>query len=256
MMHQLITLNLFSSIPRVTIITNNIYSGPAYSINNAMHLIQGHYVHFIFGTDTIEPTSSVQLIQACEAMGTELAFGLNGTITHDNLKIPSLRETGDIVLLDKPIGSILENKITNIDTIGNSGTLVTTSLLEKISGADQSVFLHNTSLGLRFGKYSKFAAIKSTIYYTSYNTSPTYTQKFTSLQFLSSIANFIADHPELADNYKPEIYKALWSRLWSLDKYKVRTLPKYLLSRYINQNLDCKTLLEVYKQYIHELEIS
>ena len=40
---------LFARLPRVTILSNDTYSGPAFSINHAINLIQGEYVHFVFG---------------------------------------------------------------------------------------------------------------------------------------------------------------------------------------------------------------
>jgi hypothetical protein len=42
---------------------------------------------------------------------------------------------------------------------------------------------------------------------------------------------------------------------WTLGKkYKVQTMPKYFLSRYMQQNMDLDTLIDLYKGYISSLE--
>ncbi|MEY3196943.1 MAG: hypothetical protein RLZZ59_311 [Pseudomonadota bacterium] len=246
---------LFSKLPRVTILANSIYSGPAFSINDVIHLIQGRYVHFVIGGDILSPNSTSELIKACEVMGTSLAFGLKGKLDDYGIKNPSEYETSDISIIDRPIANILEGKIPGINDVGNSGTLVEYDLLDKISGIDSMVFLHNTSLALRCAKHSKFASVKRTLYYTSQNHISEYNKKFQTTDYLSAVARFMEGNPEIAECYKPEIYKSLWSKIWSLDKYKVRTLPRYLLSRYINRNLDCSTLIDTYRSYIAELEV-
>ena len=63
----------------------------------------------------------------------------------------------------------------------------------------------------------------------------------------------IEAHPEIAECYKPEIYKALWSILWSLDKYNIRTLPRYILSRYLKKSLELADLVQLYRNYIDKL---
>ena len=53
---------LFAGLPRVTIISNATYSGPAFSIHNVMNLIQGEYIHFVFGGHILDPLSTTRLI--------------------------------------------------------------------------------------------------------------------------------------------------------------------------------------------------
>lgn len=245
--------NLFSSFPRTTIISNEQYSGPALSINSTMRLIQGEYIHFVFGGETLDPTSTQRLLNGCAALGTELAFGLKGKIDSAGSKHKSIHETGDIILVETPIKAVLEDKIADIDTIGYSGTLMSSRLLQKIAGTDISLFLHNMSLTLRAGKYSKFAAIKETLYYELEDKKPGYDKRFENLENLYATSNFIEAHPEIAEHYIPEIYRALWALLWKLDKYNIKTIPKYLLSRYLSRNLELSELIQLYRNYIDKL---
>ena len=244
---------LFSSLPRVTIISNATYSGPAFSINNVMQLIQGEYVHFVFGGHVLDPLSTTKLMDGCIALGTELAFGLCGSIDALGNKYKNNSSTGDTVLIEVPIKAVLDNKIADIRTIGYSGTLIAARLLQKIAGTDISIFLHNMSLALRAGKYSKFAAVKETLYYASEESEKLYDKKFEEYDNLCAISNFIEAHPEIAECYKPEIYKALWSILWRVDKYNIRTLPRYVLSRYLSKNLALGDLVKLYREYVDKL---
>ena len=243
--------NLFAGLPRVTIISNTDYAGPAHSINNVMNLIQGEYIHFVFGGHALEPLSTTMLINGCTTLGTELAFGLHGTIDNLGNKYKNPASTGDIALIEVPIKAVLDHKIEDIRTIGYSGTLMATRLLQKIAGTDISIFLHNMSLALRAGKYSKFAAVKETLYYAP-DTQP-YDKKFEEYDNLCATSNFIEAHPEIAECYKPEIYKALWTILWSLDKYNIRTLPRYVLSRYLSKSLELAELVQLYREYVDKL---
>lgn len=244
---------LFASLPRVTIISNEAYSGPAFSINNVMKFIQGEYVHFVFGGQILDPHSTDKLLAACESLGAELAFGLHGDMDELGNKYQNPSETGDIIPIDVPIKAILENKIQDIRTVGYSGTLMTKGLLEKIAGTDISIFLHNMSLALRAGKYSKFASIKETLYYISSASSKLADKRFEEYDNLCAISNFIEAHNEIAEHYKPEIYKALWAILWNLDRYNIKTIPKYILSHYVSKNLELKELIMLYREYIDKL---
>jgi glycosyltransferase involved in cell wall biosynthesis len=243
---------LFARLPRVTILSNETYSGPAFSINHALNLIQGEYVHFAFGGHTLDPSSTAKLINACISLGTELAFGLHGTIDELHNKYKNPYDTGDTVLIEVPIKAVLENKIQDIRTIGYSGTVMSSRLLTKISGADISIFLHNMSIALRASKFSKFASIKETLCYSS-ESAQKIDNKFEEQDNLRAISNFIEAHTEIAEHYKPEIYKALWSILWRLGKFNIRTLPKYILSKYLKKSLELADLVQVYRHYIDKL---
>ena len=247
---------LFASFPRTSIISNNEYKGSAYSLNLGIKLASSEYIHFVDGGDILASNSTAKLLKALHAMGTDVACSLHGTLSKiDNHKVDNIDTTGDIILVESPIKELLDNrKVTDIRYIGYSGTLVSSYLLEKISGADEDAFLHNMSLGLRCGKYSKFAFVKETLYYTTNPIEKRYDKDFLVYNSLIAIANFIEDHREISEQYKPEIYKALWSSLWYLGKFKTQTLPKYLLSRYIRHNLDLDMLIELYRGYITRLE--
>ena len=241
---------LFATLPRVTIISNEAFSGPAFSINKVMKFIQGDYVHFVFGGHILEPFSTDKLIYACQSLGAELAFGLHGTIDDLGNRYKNNSNTGDITLIDAPIKAILENKITDIRMVGYSGTLISQGLLQKIAGTDIALFLHNMSLALRCGKYSKFAAVKETLYYISDSAPKLADEKFEEYDNLCAISNFMEAHNEIAEHYKPEIYKALLRILWKLDRYNIRTIPKYIFAHYVSKKLELPELIMLYRQYV------
>ncbi|MGV2431960.1 MAG UNVERIFIED_CONTAM: glycosyltransferase [Rickettsiaceae bacterium] len=246
----------FSILPRVTIVSNDILSGPAYSINIALKLATGKYLHLIDGDEIITPEATIKMLTACKSMGTSAACGLYGTIDENNNRFNSPYDTGDIIVVDSAIKAILDNSVHNIRNFGNSGTLILRSLLEEMGGVSESSFLHNMSLALRCAKYTKFAFVKTTLAYCKNNIEAKYDKEFIVYNELSAILDFILEHRIIAENYTSEIYKALWSALWTLgNKYKVQTMPKYFLSRYMQHNLDFDTLIDLYKGYISNLEL-
>jgi glycosyltransferase involved in cell wall biosynthesis len=250
-----VAMEAFSNFPKTTIISNNNFYGPSYSINQALKVATGKYIHFIDGDEVLAPDSTALLMQACDAMGTSIALGLCGTLGDDGNKFSNPYDTGDISLVESPVKAILENIIPDIRRVGYSSTLIARGLLEQIGGANESIFLSNMSLGLSCGKYSKIAFVKKTLCYSRDVVLHRYEKPFEAYNDLSAIVDFIENHRAVAENYTSELYKALWSILWHLGKkYKVQTLPKYFLSRYMKRNLDCDTLIDLYCGYIESLE--
>ncbi len=250
-----VAMETFSNFPKTTIISNNNFYGPSYSINQALKVATGKYIHFIDGDEVISQDSTSLLLQACDSMGTSIALGLCGTLSGDGNKFSSPYDTGDISLIESPVKAILENTIPYIRHVGYSSTLISRGLLEQIGGANENIFLCNMSLGLNCGKYSKVAFVKKTLCYSRDTLEHRYENQFQAYNDLSAIVDFMQNHRAVAENYTSELYKALWSILWHLGKkYKIQTLPKYFLSRYMKQNLDCDTLIELYCGYIESLQ--
>jgi hypothetical protein len=188
-------------------------------------------------------------------MGSSIACSLYGTIDSEGNKFSSSFDTGDIITIDSPIKAILEDSIPFIREIGFGGCLISRSLLDEIILDDDKVFLHNMSLALSLAKYSRFAFIKETLCYRYEYMDGRYKEKFVVYNILASILDFMESHPEVASQYTSEIYKILWRSLWNLGKrYKIKAIPKYFLSRYIAKSLTCAGLIELYKDYIAELE--
>lgn len=244
----------FSSFPRTTILKNEEYFGPAYSVNKALALANGKYVQIIDGCEMLHPQSTMLLLNAMNSMGSNVACSLYGLIDENDNKYTSVYDTGDIVTIDSPIKPILENSIPFIRQIGFGGTLILRSLLDEITLDDSKVFLHNMSLALTLGKFSRFALIKETLCYRYYFMDDRYEEKFSVYNDLVAILDFMENHSEIASKYTSELYKALWRSLWHLGKrYKIKAIPKYFLSRYIAKNLSIDSLSELYKEYISEL---
>jgi glycosyltransferase involved in cell wall biosynthesis len=64
-----------NDLPRTTIITQD-NQGPSISINKALDLVTGDYVHFVEGDEILHPDSSVVLIDSCIKFGTQVAIGI------------------------------------------------------------------------------------------------------------------------------------------------------------------------------------
>lgn len=245
----------FGSFPRCTILTNDEYHGPSYSINKALNIAHGKFIHFVDGDEILDPDATSILLDACKSFGTSAACGLYGKIGKDGNKFKSQYETGDTIILDNPVKTILDNSVHDIRRFGYSGTLVSAYLLEEIDGIDEHIFTHNMSMALSTGKYSKFAFVKKTLCYSNASMESRYDKKFLIQNDLQAIVHFMEDHEKFAENYTAEIYKALWAFLWNLDKkHKVRSLPRYFLSRYMKKSLDVDTLIELYMGYIEQLD--
>jgi glycosyltransferase involved in cell wall biosynthesis len=264
-----------------TIVIRQENQGPAFAVNKGISLAHGDYVHFVDGDDVIASDATQSLLNACQTLGTEVSYGLRGKYDIASLKqggykdserhfseggnlendntttlTPSKREDGDIHLIDSPIKAILEGKIPGIRTIGSSGSLVRRSLLEKVSGADTAVFVQDLSMSLRCAKYSKFAYYLKTVSYSpkEYGTNNlSHNKEFEAYNTLQAIANFIATNPDIASKFKPELYRALMSTVWKLDKYDATNLPRYLLSKIINRDISVDDLQRLYNEHIRKL---
>lgn len=241
----------FASFSRATFVVNDEYHGPSYSINKALSLAHGKYIHFVDGDEILAPESTLLLYEAIKNFGTNAAFGLSGAIDKKGNKFKSSYETGDTIVLDDPVKNILENNVHDIRKFGFSGSMASTYLLEEMGGLDEHVFTHNISLALNVAKNSKFAYVKKTLCFSREEILARYSKKFEIHDSLLSIVNFMEDHAMYVGHYTPELYKALWSLLWNSDKkHKVKSLPRFFLSRYMKRNLDVESLIELYKGYI------
>ena len=249
------------TLPRALIITQK-NAGPAASVNKGIRLAHGEYIHFVDGDDVICPQSTEILLKASKDFGTDVAFGLRGKLNHEGMQYTqSEREVADdsdkeAIVIDSPIKEILNGKIPGIRSIGSSGSLVNRGLLDKISGADSKVFIQDMSISLRCAKYSKFIFVPATVSYspsTYDKNNISHDKAFEAYNTLCAIANFMEEHQEVASKFLPELYKTLWSTVWKLDKYNVKTLHKYLLSKCSKGNVSFASLLKSYREEIKKL---
>lgn len=247
-----------SSLPR-SIIVSQQNSGPAITVNKAIKLAHGNYVHFIDGDDVIAHDSTSLLLQACKDFNVDVAYGLRGKCDNQTMNlIPSKREREykENILIESPIKAILEALWPGVRTIGSSGSLVKKSLLDKIGGADIKVFSQDLSISLRCAIFSKFVFVPKTVSYspiTYDKNNLSYDKQFESYNTLKAILHFIEENEEVCESFKPELYKVLYSTIWKLDKFSLSVLPKYLLSKYIRNKLSLDDLESLYKEYIKKL---
>ena len=233
-----------NDLSRTTIITQDS-QGPSLSINKALNLATGDYIHFVEGDEVLHPDSSTLLIDAC------LKFGVQVAIGHASLEAAKYNQIEpDSEVIDTPINAILANKLPIIRQVGRSGSLVHSDLLEKIDKADSSIYTQNMSLSLRCAKYSKFVHIKSVISTISKSRQSS-ESKFESYNNLRSIYNFVKSNPELFSNLIPDLLRVL--SVESLDKSKKAGYSiKSWTSKYIKSTTLDK-VLEFYKQEFDKL---
>ncbi len=235
-----------SFLPKTTIVTNSNI-GSSLSINQAINLISGNYAHFVNGQEIITPNATARLIDSCEKMGSEVAFGIS---SDREAKLTS--GVKEVVLVDSPISAILKDKFVGIRNIGLPGSLVSVRLLDKTKGADRDIYTHNMSLSLKCAKYSKFVFVKETVSLKVSPNSRTPASDFEVYNNLRAIYNFAKDSPEIANNYRRELIMVLCRELNKVPSNPFSSFTNYvsMLSLFLKSS----SLTQILKSYKQELD--
>lgn len=202
-----------NDLPRTTIITQK-NQGWAISINKAITLANGDYIHFVEGGEVLYPESTKIMIDSCLQFGAEVSCANTKEIKNEknlNFKKKFFIEPK---LIQSPINEILLNQIPALRNIGGSGTLVKRSLLEKVGKADMSIYSQNMSLSLRCAKYSNFVFINNDLSFKINNAAPE-EKEFASYNNLRAIYNFAINHPDIFQTLVPEMLGNLSSEVLS-----------------------------------------
>jgi glycosyltransferase involved in cell wall biosynthesis len=233
-----------NDIPRVTIITQEM-QGSTISINKALNLATGEYIHFVEGNEKLHIDSSSELMKACLELGTEVAVGLTSLKDVSSNKI-----TGSSKIIANPIKQILTGKPEALSNIGKAGSMVRSKLLEKTGKADSSIYTHNMSLSLRCAKYTKFAFLNKAISTVS-NVKSNPKSKFNSYNNLKSIYNFVQDNPIVFSGITSDLLYALKNN--NIGKYKKASYTiMFFISKYI-KSMSLNKVLTLYKQELAKL---
>ena len=231
-----------NDIPRSTIITHDM-QGSTVSVNKAISIATGDYVHFVDGREILYPHSTKTLMEACASMGTEVAIGLVSVGSRVNAK-----STGTTQIISSPVNKILSDRLSVLGNVGKSGSLVRTDLLEKVGKADSGIYSHNISLALRCAKYTNFALIED---YVTYVKDEDFTRddKFDSYNRLKAIRNFVTENPEIATKLTSPLLKAL-----SQEACKKSDRALYNLKGISHKYLKSISLEKILAFYSQELE--
>jgi glycosyltransferase involved in cell wall biosynthesis len=234
-----------NDIPRTTIITQEM-QGATISVNKAISLATGDYIHFVEGDEILEANSTSMLMEACLKLGTEVAIGLASRGASTGLK--SVGDTYRII--QNPIDEILLGKIQAIRNVGGSGSIVHSKLLDKIGKADIGIYTQNMSLSLRCAKYSKFALLEENV--TSIvDRQDILDSKFSCYNNLKSIYNFSKENPEIFSKLTVELIMALGRE--SLKKSdKINYAIKSFARKYI-KSTSLDSVLALYKLELEKL---
>ncbi|WP_316354901.1 glycosyltransferase family 2 protein [Candidatus Trichorickettsia mobilis] len=236
-----------ATLPKTTIISQqNI--GPALSLNKAINLVDGDYVHFVQGFEILQPESTIKLINCCETMTASVAIGRSSTSFSET---KSSNRPSYIQVRTCPIKEILEHSPQASRNVGLSASLVRLKLLEQINGADDLVYNCNMSLSLRCAQYSKFAFIDEVISITENITKSEAQLMFETYNNLRAILNFVQTNPEFCQSYKSSLLLALSNELKTIQA-KCSYYLKYLLSKWFN-NANLEQIINYYEQELAKL---
>jgi glycosyltransferase involved in cell wall biosynthesis len=233
-----------NDLPRTTIITQEM-EGPTVSVNKAISLATGDYIHFVEGDEVLQINSTSLLMESCLKLGVEVAIGhVAHTIS------ASSKSSGVWRIVQNPINEILLGKIDRVREVGRSGSVVHNKLLDKIAKADSSIYTQNMSLSLRCAKYSKFALLEDYVT-TAVDRQNDFDRKFRSYNNLKSIYNFSKENPEIFSNLTAELLAALSAEsVKRLDK--INYAIKSLVGKYV-KSTSLDGVLTLYKLELEKL---
>lgn len=236
-----------NDLPRTTIITQQT-QGPAISINKAVNLATGDYIHFVEGNEILHPESTMIMIDSCRKFGTEVAC----IRVEEVENVTTFPEKFSIQprLIQAPISEILLSKIKPLRNIGSSGSLVMRNLLKKAGKADSSIYSQTMSMSLRCAKYSNFVFVNNVLSLKQKENTEL-DKKFESYNNLRAIYNFASNHHEICQTIIPEL----------LQQLSLEMLPQKLKIRYYLQSIRAKytrsllldEVLEFYKTEYEKL---
>jgi len=230
--------------PRTTILTQE-ESGSTVSINKAISLATGDYVHFVEGMEIVHPDSSARMMEACKSLGAGVALGQ----VRDKQYFAE-EEIPEPQLLQMPIIRVLLGDYIEARHIGRSGSLVSLDLLTKVDKADTNIYTHHMSLSLRCAKYSNFAFLASPVSLRQEFCSQE-KDKFCTYNNLKSIHNFASENHTFLSELRSDLLKALsFEAPDKLARLKYSTYS--LLSKYVNHP-DIAQVLGFYNYELNKL---
>jgi len=236
-----------NDLPRTTIITQQT-QGPAISINKAISLANGDYIHFVEGDEILHPESTMIMIDSCKKLGAEVAC-IKGKEVENATTFPKKLPIQPR-LIQVPITQILLNKIKPLRNIGGSGSLVARNLLEKTGKADSSIYSQTMSMSLRCAKYSNFVFVNNILIFKQKNLTKL-DRKFESYNNLRAAYNFAISHPEICQTIIPELLRNLSLEMLS-QKLKVKYYLQSIRAKY-SKTLPLDKVLEFYKTEYEKL---
>ena len=236
-----------NDLPRTTIITQQT-QGPAISINKAINLANGDYIHFVEGDEILHPESTMIMIDSCKKLGAEVAC-IKGKEVENATTFPEKLPIQPR-LIQVPITQILLNKIKPLRNIGGTGSLVARNLLEKTGKADSSIYSQTMSMSLRCAKYSNFVFVNNILIFKQKNLTKL-DRKFESYNNLRAAYNFAISHPEICQTIIPELLQNLSLEMLS-QKLKVKYYLQSIRAKY-SKTLPLDKVLEFYKTEYEKL---
>ncbi len=229
-----------SSLPRSTIISQE-HQGPAASVNKAVKLASGDYIHFVRGYEILRPHSTHHLINACKKLNTLAAIG--DVSEHDIIesKVDKVKTN----IITKPLKLILKGDEL-VSKLGDKASLISSELLAKIGSVDDYMYDQKMFLSLYASLHTDFA-------YTNYTISRSKTNNITDQNFykhnnLKAIYYFIMKNEKVCKDYISEILSSL-ARFGS-------NSHKYKAYAFLNRFYKFMTLRKILAYYRFEIEKS
>lgn len=207
------------------------------------------YVQFVDGDDIVAPDSTSKLLEAAKVFSCDVTLCIRGSYDEDKINSHSLNP--NISFITDPLSHLLTEKSRGIRSIGSSGSLVSSSLLKKVKGPDEDVFVQDFSLSLRCAKYSNFVRVNETLVFSPAvmdQSRLSHNKKFEYMQSLIALRNFLRDNRDLARDYLDDFYKSFWSLSWKMKK-NFSNLTGYIKSKIIKPNITLDKLIELYNAH-------
>jgi glycosyltransferase involved in cell wall biosynthesis len=239
----------YIDLPKVTLLSEAGFS-LSHAVNNAIFLAQGDYICFLNGDEMLHPESINIMLDILIETKLEFALGYRTYMDPQKVKNPHSLDKQNFDIIGNPIIDILTNKKYSKVGFASGGAFIKRSLFEKVSGADNGCYYADMSLGLRCAKYSALAFVNDVICYkqTKEQNIDKHSLAFDNLQ---AAANFINNHPDIAEPFVRYFLKFLYRTIWSLDKTKLYTALKILVHKY---KLQKQTLVQLKLTYSQELK--
>jgi glycosyltransferase involved in cell wall biosynthesis len=145
---------LAGALSNVTIIRQP-NRGPAAATNAGLAQARLAYIKPVDADDCLTPQATIRLLEACRAAGVGVAFG--GTINGDTIPTDEPAEPA-VELLDDTLGFLLRRA-----PFGPSAILVERDLFRAVGGCEESIFVQDYLMLLRFARHTRFARIHGTV---------------------------------------------------------------------------------------------
>ena len=232
------------ALPNALVISQS-NKGPSAAINFGLKHATKEWVYLGDGDDSVEPTAVATLLECAMKYDSLVCKGM-----HLNNRSDENIFDGSVSIYDDAM-----RKAMQFYPIG-ACSLINRSLLTKVGGCDERVFIQDYSISLRVAPYSKFVIINKAISYNINGHQQRLSSNKVQENYDTALARYlyIHDNMDLAYQYKYIAFERQLKKSWSwYRKQKIipRIFSKYFI-RYILTRFDASYSNETIEQWMKE----